>query len=356
MNELALFAGAGGGILGGHLLGWRTVCAVEWEAYPASVLVARQNDKILPPFPIWDDVQTFDGKPWRGIVDVVSGGFPCQDISAAGGGAGIDGKKSGMWREMARIIGEVRPKYAFVENSPMLTTRGLGTVLRDLAEMGYDAEWGVLGAADVGANHQRDRIWIVAKQRDILSYTEHNRDGWGEQQSESTQETNGRHSIEELADTDLCRHLHRQTEINSTIGEFDALGESRARSENVANSNLSGFASCNQPTFRPEQQVLEKQSWGSCNEHGEISNSNGLRQSRQGSHGKSISQETIRDRQTSIIGPICESDFWSIEPNVGRVVDGMASRVDRLKAIGNGQVPLCAATAWSILMERINES
>ena len=89
MNELALFAGAGGGILGGHLLGWRTVCAVEWEAYPASVLCARQNDGLLPPFPIWDDVQTFDGHPWRGIVDVVSGGFPCQDISAAGGGGRV---------------------------------------------------------------------------------------------------------------------------------------------------------------------------------------------------------------------------------------------------------------------------
>jgi len=86
MNELALFAGAGGGILGGKLLEWRTVCAVEWEQYPASVLCARQNDKILSPFPIWDDVQTFDGKPWAGIVDVVSGGFPCQDISVAGGG------------------------------------------------------------------------------------------------------------------------------------------------------------------------------------------------------------------------------------------------------------------------------
>jgi len=86
MNELALFAGAGGGILGGKLLGWRTVCAVEWEQYPASVLCARQNDGLLPPFPIWDDVQTFDGHPWRGIIDVVSGGFPCQDISAAGGG------------------------------------------------------------------------------------------------------------------------------------------------------------------------------------------------------------------------------------------------------------------------------
>lgn len=163
MNELALFAGAGGGILGGKLLGWRTVCAVEWEPYPASVLCARQNDGLLPPFPIWDDVQTFDGKPWAGIVDVVSGGFPCQDISAAGKGAGIDGERSGMWREMARIIHEVRPRYAFVENSPMLTSRGLGTVLGDLAAMGFDARWGVLGAADVGANHQRDRIWIVGK-------------------------------------------------------------------------------------------------------------------------------------------------------------------------------------------------
>jgi DNA (cytosine-5)-methyltransferase 1 len=162
VNELALFAGAGGGILGGKLLGWRTVCAVEWEAYPASVLCARQNDGLLAPFPIWDDVCSFDGKPWRGIVDVVSGGFPCQDISSAGKGAGIDGEQSGMWREMARIIHEVQPQFVFVENSPMLTSRGLGRVLGDLASMGFDARWGVLGAADVGAKHQRDRIWIVA--------------------------------------------------------------------------------------------------------------------------------------------------------------------------------------------------
>jgi len=163
MNELALFAGAGGGILGGHLLGWRTVCAVEWEPYAACVLAARQNDGILPPFPIWDDVQTFDGKPWAGRVDVVSGGFPCQDISAAGRGAGIDGARSGMWSHMARIVGEVRPRYVFVENSPMLTSRGLHRVLGDLAEMGFDARWGVVSAEDVGAPHQRDRIWIVSK-------------------------------------------------------------------------------------------------------------------------------------------------------------------------------------------------
>jgi DNA (cytosine-5)-methyltransferase 1 len=162
MNELALFAGAGGGILGGKLLGWRTVCAVERDAYASQVLAQRQNDGILEPFPIWSDITTFDGNPWRGVVDVVSGGFPCQDISAAGKGAGIEGERSGMWKEMARIIGEVRPKYAFVENSPMLTTRGLGTVLADLASMGFDAEWGVLSSAEVGHQHIRERLWIVA--------------------------------------------------------------------------------------------------------------------------------------------------------------------------------------------------
>jgi site-specific DNA-cytosine methylase len=168
MRELALFAGAGGGILGGKLLGWRTVCAVEYEPYARDVLVARQNDGSLEPFPIWDDVRTFNGKPWRGAVDVVSGGFPCQDISSAGKGAGLDGARSGLWREMARIIDEVRPRYVFVENSPMLTSRGLGVVLGDLAAMGFDARWGVLGADDAGAPHRRKRIWIVASNPDRL--------------------------------------------------------------------------------------------------------------------------------------------------------------------------------------------
>lgn len=162
MNELALFAGAGGGILGGHLLGWRTVCAVEREPYATAVLAARQNDGLLPPFPIWDDVCTFDGKPWRGRVDVVSGGFPCQDISAAGKGAGIDGERSGLWKHMARIVGEVRPQYVFVENSPLLIKRGLAVVLGDLAEMGYGAEWARISASDLGAPHKRERIWVTA--------------------------------------------------------------------------------------------------------------------------------------------------------------------------------------------------
>jgi DNA (cytosine-5)-methyltransferase 1 len=162
MNELALFAGAGGGVLGGKLLGWRTVCAVELDAYCRRVLLARQRDGFLPRFPIWDDVQTFDGRLWRGSVDVVSGGFPCQDISASGKGAGIEGERSGMWREMARIVGEVRPRFVFVENAPTLLIRGIERVASDLADMGFDCWWGTVGASDAGMDHKRKRFWLVA--------------------------------------------------------------------------------------------------------------------------------------------------------------------------------------------------
>lgn len=162
LREIALFAGAGGGILGGQLLGWRTICAVEFDPHARAVLCARQNDGCLEPFPIWDDVCTFDGRPWRGRCDVVSGGFPCQDISCAGKGVGITGERSGLWGEMARIVGEVRPSFVWVENSPMLVSRGLGLVLSDLASLGYDARWGVVSAGDAGAPHQRKRLWIMA--------------------------------------------------------------------------------------------------------------------------------------------------------------------------------------------------
>jgi DNA (cytosine-5)-methyltransferase 1 len=180
LRELALFAGAGGGILGGHLLGWRTVCAVERDAYAAQVLAQRQNDGCLRPFPIWSDVCSFDGRPWRGIVDVVSGGFPCQDISASGNGKGLSGERSGLWTEMFRIIREVEPEYVFVENSPILTSRGLGTVLGDLASIGFDAQWDVFSAADFGADHLRERIWIVAHSNKILGSPR----AWPKQQSE----------------------------------------------------------------------------------------------------------------------------------------------------------------------------
>ena len=162
MNELHLFAGAGGGILGGILLGHRCMCAVEIEPYCRKVLFNRQQDGILPRFPIWDDVRTFDGRPWRGKVDIVCGGFPCQDISTAGRGAGITGARSGLWKDMFRVVCEIRPRFVFVENSPALLVRGMGTVLGDLASIGFNAEWDVFSAAEVGAAHLRQRLFILA--------------------------------------------------------------------------------------------------------------------------------------------------------------------------------------------------
>jgi len=277
MNELALFAGAGGGILGGHLLGWRTVCAVEWEPYPASVLVARQNEGTLPAFPIWDDVQTFDGKPWRGRVDVISGGFPCQDISCAGTGAGIDGERSSMWGHMARIIGEVRPKHVFVENSPMLVGRGLARVLGDLAQMGYDdARWGVLGAHHVAAPHKRDRIWIVANsaklQRDVSKDNARKLP-----QSEAVSQSG---------------NSGRKVNVADTFSERGCSGDAKRKDAKDA-GQLRG----------------------------------GERQDQRG------------------------MGYWHTEPDVDRVANGVACRVDRLKAIGNGQVPQVAALAWRLLRQ-----
>ena len=236
MNELALFAGSGGGILGGHLLGWRTVAAVEIEDYPRRVLLQRQADGFLPRFPIWDNICTFDGHPWRGKVNVISGGFPCQDISAAGKGDGLDGERSGLWTEMARVVSEVRPPFVFVENSPMLTTRGGVRVIADLTSLGYDTTWTVMGAADIGAPHQRDRIWIVGNSNS-MRLQRHNRD---------------------------CQ-------------------------------------------FPITKKTIQQFNWWQGN--------------------------------------------WDDlpKPYYIRSNDGVAHRVDRLKAIGNGQVPLCAATAWRLL-------
>jgi len=157
----------GGGILGSLLLEHVCVGAVELADYPRQILLQRQRDGSLPWFPVWDDVRTFDGRPWRGKVDVVAGGFPCQDISAAGRGAGITGLRSGLWKEFARIIREVAPTYVFVENSPLLRRRGLDVVLGDLSALGFNAEWDVFSAAAVGAPHLRKRLWILGRRANV---------------------------------------------------------------------------------------------------------------------------------------------------------------------------------------------
>ena len=273
LRELHLFAGAGGGILGGLLLGHVPVCAVELEEYPRSVLLQRQRDGLLPWFPVWDDVRSFDGKPWAGAVDIVCGGFPCQDISAAGKGAGITGARSGLWSEFARILGEVQPTFCFIENSPLLRTRGLEVVLEDLAALGFDAEWGVVGAYQTGAPHKRDRMWILAHAP-------------GNARHERRPEPAGLQREARLAD-----------------GRDDVAHAQRFR-------------------LHPAENVCLMEGQGP----GEL--------------------RPVEPRDN-------RSEWWDVEPGVGLLAHGVARRVDRLKAIGNGQVPLCAAFAWNTLFRRL---
>jgi DNA (cytosine-5)-methyltransferase 1 len=162
LNELALFAGAGGGILGSHLLGNRTVCAVEIDPYCREVLLRRQEEKHIPPFPIWDDARTFDGEPWRSIVDLVTAGFPCQPFSEAGLRLAEKDPRN-MWPETIRIVREVGPQHVLLENVPgLLRTGYFGAILRDLSDAGFDAEWRIVSAGECDAPHLRKRLWIHA--------------------------------------------------------------------------------------------------------------------------------------------------------------------------------------------------
>lgn len=156
MKVLDLFSGIGGFALGLQRAGFTTQYFCEIDPYCRRVLAQH-----WPTVPCFEDVRTLHGAD-LGPIDVICGGFPCQDISLAGKGAGLSGARSGLWSEYARLIGEVRPKYVLIENVAALRSRGLDQILREIAALGYDAEWHCIPASAVGAPHRRDRVWIVA--------------------------------------------------------------------------------------------------------------------------------------------------------------------------------------------------
>lgn len=319
LNTFHLFAGAGGGILADLLLDHNPIGACEIEQYPRKVLLQRQRDGILPTFPIWDDVCTLDGKPWRGSVDVLCGGFPCQDISAAGKGAGITGARSGLWKEYARLIDEMRPRFVFAENSPLLRTRGLGVVLEDLASLGYDARWGIMGAWHVGAPHKRDRMWVLA-------YAKSGED-FGRERGELDEATRGGQGCDSTADTGcqdaaMAHTMHQGLQRDKRAGRADPQGR---QEPNGSTSERSGLWWHTDPADLADTEMFYAQ--GCSDRQGQVES--------RGDHQ--------RKREDDKNG--------TIEPFLGRVANGVANRVDRLKAIGNGQVPQCAAMAFSILSE-----
>jgi DNA (cytosine-5)-methyltransferase 1 len=228
VNELALFAGAGGGLLASRLLGWRTVCAVEINRYRRSCLLARQDDGYLEPFPVWDDIRTFDGRPWRGIVDLVSGGFPCQAYSSATAGKSV---ADDLWPEMRRVVADVAPRHVFAEN---VQRRAIDRAADDLEEMGYKTIAIPISAADLGADHIRRRYWLFA-------------------------------------------YADRYGELQRPV-----------------------------------------------------------------------------DAEVAYLSRLCEG-VWATEPGGARVDDGLADRLDRLEASGNGQVAIVAATAYRLLIANAHE-
>lgn len=301
MRELSLFTGAGGGILGSKFLGWRTVGYVEFNDYCQRVIKQRITDGILENAPIFGDIRAFNSEgyaeSYKGMVDVVTGGFPCQPFSVAGKQLGADDPRN-MWPETIRTIRTVQPRFAFLENvSGLLGSGYFGTVIGDLSESGYDCRYRVLSAAEMGAPHKRDRLWIVANSRRFSERGPQSRgDGEG-----AHNQLAGR--SEALPDTTIERLQERSSEKNQSA-RFSEQPErlcSKVPDTNKFNDDST--------RFRTSQ----------------------------------ISQH----RETRVQ----HNSWWSTEPELGRVANGVANRVDRLKAVGNGQVPAVVRAAWRILSE-----
>lgn len=285
MNVLDLFSGIGGFSLGLERAGMKTTAFCEIDPFCRNVLV-----KHWPDVPIYEDVKnvTADQLKADGInVDVITGGFPCQDLSVAGKQAGIDGERSGLWSELARIIGEVRPQYAIVENVTNLLAgpseqRGgwFGRVLGDLASIGYDAEWHCIPASELGAHHHRDRVWIVGYPKEIKG--------------------------------------------------------------NVGNS-----------ISKSSQQVQGFWEPGRASIFDNVAHANGKR-GRCGNASRKDAEDARKSSGDSWHYPE-RMGIWDVEPNVGRVANGVPQRVDRLGGLGNAVAPQIPEFIGNAIMERMNK-
>lgn len=231
MRILDLFSGIGGFSLGLERAGMKTVAFCEIDPKARQVL-----KKHWPDVPVYEDVSTLKGDQ-IGPVDIICGGFPCQDISLAGKGAGLEGARSGLWFEYHRLIKEIKPKYAIIENVSALRSRGLDQVLRSLAEIGYDAEWHCIPASAVGAPHQRDRIWILGypnnngshEPKDGQSSPSGNDRGsaWSKELGKF-EGSSGSWSRNALADT-VCEGLERSTQTRNFSRLWTNINEQFAR-------------------------------------------------------------------------------------------------------------------------------
>jgi len=341
MNYIDLFSGVGGFALGAYWAGMQfdNHYFSEVEPYAVELYQKRFPDAI----PLGDireiDCEKLADTASKGLERqkpegersgesglstecstwLITGGFPCTDISVAGKGAGIiEGKQSGLWFEYWRIIRDLRPRYAIMENVGALTFRGLDVVLGSLAEIGYDAEWQDIRAEDVGAPHRRERIWIVAypNEHGKSGRTEYEKQGQGK--LVPYPERDGRR-----ARRAECEGQQGRVTSNGTGGEmadtsrelFNRGGESgpAGRGESTDGSGEVSDSGCIWQAERRDERLRDA-----------------TRNEEQRADNRGRAQEYV------------SGQWWAIEPSVGRLAHGVSHRVDRLKGLGNAIVPQIA--------------
>ena len=314
MNELSLFSGAGGGLLGTKLLGWRSVGYVENNTYCQKILAQRIKDGFLDKAPIFGDIDDFiesgASKKYKGYVDVVTAGFPCQPFSVAGKKKGQDDERN-KWPQTIQCIRDVGCRIALLENVPGLLNSGyFPEILRSLAEAGFDARWTVLGADDCFAPHRRKRLWVLA-------YSNAGR-------------------------------IQSEEEVRAGRDTFDDgspyVAYPISDSERTAHGSAERGGGCEGKDISEGRPLGSD--FGDSGEDVADSKSEGLQ-------GRNVSS-TLSNQEPGSSNPRTErgdgrNKPWPTEPDVGRVAHGVAHRVDMLKALGNGQVPRVVATAWRIL-------
>lgn len=287
MRVGSLFTGVGGFDLAAEWQGWSVAWQSEIDPYCTELLKEQ-----FPGVPNLGDITTIN---WSGVErpDIITGGFPCQDISYAGKGAGLAGARSGLWYEYARAIRSVGPRYVVVENVAALLTRGIGDVLGTLADLGYDAEWAVYGAADVGAPHERLRSWILAWRREDVCDPSGGRCGGESRRGDGPESADGRSDVSDCQRERLEGIEQGRPAPGATHGPRDG----RDPAERAAQSDL----------------------------------------------GRVVDGLSDRlDRR-----PLS----WEVEPQIPRVERGVVNRVHRIRGLGNAIVPECVLPIYHRIKE-----
>lgn len=228
MNHASLFSGIGGFDYASSQMGWENIFQVEIDKFCNKVL-----EKNFPETKRFLNIKQFDGTEYKNKIDVLTGGFPCQDISYAKSWTtndtfrenGINGKRSGLWFEYARIIDEIRPKFVVIENVAALQKQGLDVVLQTLSDIGYDSEWQIITASFIGAPHRRKRIWIVAYPIGF---------GWEQESiifSKITRQTI-RYSSEWESSRTICQ-VNKKKTLSESFGIYDGIPRKLYESDRI---------------------------------------------------------------------------------------------------------------------------